>query len=269
MIRKTLRNTQSATYSIDLPDPNRHGMPAAKGTGFFVSPDGWFVTAAHVVTENGHSDGPPRTDIDKAWLMKETRPGIGSAGMCQNVQLDLIDAALDFALLKVDFQANANKVQLSGLRAFPFLKVSTRELEEGEPVYSFGYPLSHSSLVFHNSTATIGHTAHCPRTTSAVVAATMDTSKMLSTSSDPLVYVLDKALNYGNSGGPIVASETGNVHAFCSRFQPVEIPQHQLEEQLGFLPWIYIPSLYSVVSRLSNSRILSEMRARGIPISES
>jgi hypothetical protein len=134
-------------------------------------------------------------------------------------------------------------------------------------VYSFGYPLSASKLLVHNDLVTASSVAHCPRTTSAVVAATIEASQMVSTMADPQVYVLDKALNYGNSGGPILASETGRVHAFCSRFQPVEIPQYQLQEQLGFVPWIFIPSLYGVVSRLSNARILEELNKRGVPIS--
>jgi hypothetical protein len=97
----------------------------------------------------------------------------------------------------------------------------------------------------------------------------MDASRMISSTSDPTVYVLDKALNYGNSGGPIVAAETGKVHAFCSRFQPVFIAQNHLEPRLGFVPSIFIPSLYGVVSRLGDPRILGELRSRGILISDS
>ena len=64
MIRKSIHNTKLATYSIDL--PNDKGTPAPTGTGFFVSADGWFVTAAHVVTGQ---DGKPRhDDVAKGWL---------------------------------------------------------------------------------------------------------------------------------------------------------------------------------------------------------
>jgi len=77
---------------------------------------------------------------------------------------------------------------------------------------------------------------------------------------------LDKALNYGNSGGPIIASETGNVHAFCSRFQPVVIPQSHLKDDKGSHLGVMIPSLYGVVSNLSQERILSHLQSRSIPI---
>jgi serine protease Do len=269
MIRATLKITQSATYSVDLPHPHRNGMPSPTGTGFFVSPDGWFVTAAHVITQNGQPNGPIRTDIDQAWLMKERRPGAFISGMCQAVKFEYVDPRTDFALLKVDFAANANKAHLQGLTGFPYIEVSSRELEEGEPVYSFGYPLSESSLLVNTPEATIGHAAHSPRITSAIVASTMESSKLFSTSEDAKAYVLDKALNYGNSGGPIVATETGKVHALCSRFQPVRIPQNHLHDQQGNPLWIAIPSLYGIVSSLSNGSIVEELQKRGVPVSAS
>jgi hypothetical protein len=83
MIRRTLTATQLATFSIDLPNANANGMPTPMGTGFFVSPDGWLITAAHVVTKNNRPDGPPRDDVENAWLMKEARPGAFMSGMCQ------------------------------------------------------------------------------------------------------------------------------------------------------------------------------------------
>ena len=113
MIRQTLKAAQHATYSVDLPDPHKRGMPTPKGTGFFVSPDGWFVTAAHVITENGRSDGPTRKDLGSAWLTQKLQR-MGPTSMCQAVSLDYIDPKTDFALLKVDFSANATKHHLVG-----------------------------------------------------------------------------------------------------------------------------------------------------------
>ncbi len=268
MIRKSLKSTQIATYSVDLPDAKKKGMPTPTGTGFFVSPDGWFITAAHVITDNGQPNGSVRTDIDKAWLMKEARPGEFTSGMCQAVRFDYTDPVCDFALLKVDFQANANKEHLKNHTGFPFIEVSCKDLEEGEPVYSFGYPLSTSTLIVNNSKILVGHGAHAPRVTSAIVSSTMDRTSFISTSSDVKIYVLDKALNYGNSGGPVIATDTGKVHALCSRFQPVSIPQPQLRNEKDETLWISIPSLYGIVTSLGNQRILEQLRSRGISISD-
>ena len=60
VIRRTLKATQLARFSVDLPRKALRGMPTPTGTGFLISPDGWFVTAAYVVTENGRSDGVAR-----------------------------------------------------------------------------------------------------------------------------------------------------------------------------------------------------------------
>ena len=83
----------------------------------------------------------------------------------------------------------------------------------------------------------------------------IESTKMLMTLSNPKVYVLNKALNYGNSGGPIVAVETGNVHAFCSGFQPLFVPQNHLRDN-GCSLAIMIPSLYGIVFSLGNEAIL-------------
>jgi hypothetical protein len=242
-------------------------MPAPTGTGFFVSGDGWFVTAAHVVTKNNRPDGPPRDDIEKGWLMKEARMHwIG--GMCQGLKLDFVAPEFDIALLKLGFSQNANKSHLTGKTEFPHLTVSTRQLQEGEPVYAFGYPLSEFGIVRSDPTITVGHLAHSPRTTSAIVAATMDKTTRVSTSSDPQVYVLDKALNYGNSGGPIVAVETGHVHAICSRFLPTQIPQPHLEDANGQTLHVAIPSLYGIVSSLGNAPVIDALLSRGVRLTD-
>ena len=47
MIRKTLQRTKQATFAIVI---QKRGL-FSLGTGFFVSRDGWFITAAHCVTD--------------------------------------------------------------------------------------------------------------------------------------------------------------------------------------------------------------------------
>jgi serine protease Do len=200
--------------------------------------------------------------------MKEARPGQFIGGMCQGAKLELIEPAFDLALLKLEFDTNADKEHLKGLSEFPHLTVSSRELDEGEPVYSFGYPLSDYQIIKDEPNGTAGFASHCPRTTSAVVASTMDTTRMVSSTADPKVYVLDKALNYGNSGGPIVSVDTGHVHALCSRFQPVHFRQPHIKNPDGSEVYVRIPSLYGVVSALHHPRVLALLRDRGITVSD-
>ena len=268
MIRRTVKATQQATFCVLLPDARNHGMPTPTGTGFFISPDGWFITAAHVVTENGRSDGPSRKDIKDCWLEKETRISAGQSGeLCQFVSLEYVDPPTDFALLKVDFKANASKEWLKGRSGFPYILVSTRELAEGEPVYSFGYPLS-AGFARQMPGMILGATALSPRVTAAFVSSTLDETRMVMTGGDPKVYVLDHALNYGNSGGPIVAVDTGHVHAFCSRFQPMFVPQPHLTNSQGEPLSVMTPSLYGIVTSLGNPSIVTKLRDVRVEVSE-
>lgn len=209
-----------------------------------------------------------REDIEQAWLMKEREPELGGSGaMCQFVSFGHIMPEIDVALLKVDFDKNAEKDWLKSRTSFPYLTPSSRELDEGEPVYAFGYPLS-GSTVQTLPGMVIGDTALCPRVTSAIVSAKLDQTRMVWTDADPKIYVLDKALNYGNSGGPIMSTDTGHVHALCSRFQPVGVPQPHLRGPDGSIPQVVVPSLYGVVSRLDNKPLMSLFEELGIAISD-
>lgn len=66
--------------------------------------------------------------------------------LIQAPRLDFVDDATDIALLKLDFDKNAEKEWLKGEQGFPWIAASARRLEEGEPVYSFGFPLSSGQI---------------------------------------------------------------------------------------------------------------------------
>ena len=256
-----------ATFSIDLPSANAHGMPTPTGKGFFISPDGYFVTAAHVITKDGLSTGEIRGDIEKGWLSKET--SMTSAGQsCQFVQVEHVLPEFDFVLLRVDFDKNSSKEWLKGKNSFPYLKVSKRQLEIGEPVYSFGYPLSSGYAKNFGDNMFSGSTSLSPRLTSAIISSQLEKTEMVMSSSDPKHYVLDKPLNYGNSGGPIIATETGNVNGICSRFQPIYIPQPHLNDNNGNQLYVMIPSLYGIVSNINNDGIIKLLQKLNIPLTD-
>ena len=264
MIRGTLPTTSVATFCVQLRDPRKSGMPMPTGTGFFVSPDGWFVTAAHVVCQNGKE----RDDIGDGWLMKEPSLLGRPSAMCQSLSLEYTNNRLDLALIKVNFEENKKKDWLKERDGFPYITVSSRLLQIGEPVYSFGYPLSYGAIVRGSGGITVGSTELCPRVTSAIISSTLEKSTMVMSSADPQVYVLDKALNYGNSGGPIIATETGHVHAVCTRFQLVGIPQTHLKQEKGSVPSVLVPSLYGVASSLRNEVFLKKCAEYGISVAE-
>ena len=233
-------------------------MPCPVGTGFFVSRDGVFVTAAHVVTKNGESDGPPRDDIGKGWLMTEPPRDDWGRRMCGGLSLVSVDAQHDIAVLRVDPAESNNRSWATD--GFPFAPISFGELEEGEPVYSFGYPLSHATT-FDFGEIVYGDPVLTPRVTSAIVSSKLEKTEMAHGESLPHVYVLDKALNYGNSGGPIVSCETGHVHAVSSRFIPVTIKQRASDGKEFTLK---IPSLYSVAVGLSNDSVREFLEKLGV-----
>ena len=50
MIRNSIERTKKSTFLIRVPSsiPEHKGFPLPTGTGFFISKDGYFVTANHV-----------------------------------------------------------------------------------------------------------------------------------------------------------------------------------------------------------------------------
>jgi S1-C subfamily serine protease len=253
MIRKTLVNTKSATFSVLT-----YNKPS--GTGFFVSENGYFITASHVITEEGKSDG---TIIGNEQIIffKETSNSFEEPPIIYDkVKLVYNNPIYDIALFKVDFEIIPEWIKDE--TKFSFVEISIRELEEGESIYAFGYPLSTNEILSSNGSITKSHNSLSPRTTSAIISSKIENTELVMSHNNLKVYVLDKALNYGNSGGPIISTDNGNVHAFCSSFQPVFVPQNHLKDN----PSIMIPSLYGVVISLSNSELIKKFTELNIPL---
>jgi len=265
-ISNTLAHTKRATFSVIVKDgPEQHPRPA--GTGFFLNDDGLFATAAHVIKGR-----------QPIVLFKEDDAGVNPSIDVEPTPV-FFDAEADFALLraKLDTGREDHYGKIASLRP------SERPLEDGDPVYAFGYPLPEGGSVIltpEEMKGLLGEKAMallpklgpgksfgipafalCPRTTSAVVASGIDYSFSLDIKNRNVernFYVIDKALNPGNSGGPILTPETGYVHALCSAYQIHQAHQ----EDLGIT--IKIPSLYGFVTRLTHPTIRKALEAQGI-----
>ena len=239
MIRNTLERTKKSTFLVRVPStkPEDEGFPYPNGTGFFISTDGYFVTASHVL--KGVSSGnelkldQPELELTK----RDTKP-------LEHIDIVGIWPQFDIALLKVNFEKNSNNPLLTNKRGFDYLDIDFEDCPDGTPVYSYGFPLPEVNIKGKKGLL-VGLEYLCPRVTSAIISSHYDVIGPVRSSALPKWYVIDKALNYGNSGGPIIRSEMGKAIAVCVRFQPVLIPQIQNVT-------VSVPSLYSIGSSLRN-----------------
>ena len=250
MIRKTLKNTRAATFVVCIPHPE-HGMPVPHGTCFFVSPKGYALTARHVIQG---ADVLEITLTKPIGLLSEDPNPEKSIHLIEHVELVKEWPTFDLALLKADMEANCEKNWARVRKGFPWISIEFRPQDEGTPVYCYGFPLS-DSQTYRQEDALLGVHVVRPRTTSAVIAATREEYGPIVDSRDPKHYILDKALNYGNSGGSVVLTQGGKVISVVVRFQPVKILQPGGETAP---PPVLIPSSYGISSSLQN--IEAELR---------
>jgi hypothetical protein len=277
MIRNTLHATKAATFCICLPNANAAGAPSPSGSGFFVSPDGWFVTAAHVVTENGQPNGPLRPDLANMLLARAAIAGTGLT-LYRGVTCAYVDPLCDLALFKADLVDHQEGDETKPTTEFPYIEVSIRPIEEGESVYAYGYPLSDFArlplplvpaplAVMLPPGAPAIHVELHPRVSAAIVSCRNDFAIILGTPR-PMSYVIDQPLNYGISGGPVVATETGKVLAACTSFEPLTIPQPHVS--VGGRPFpVVIPSLYGKVTSIANGSFMQALQQHNVTLSNS
>jgi serine protease Do len=240
MIKKTLQHTQRSTVAVLVPHPEPafQGLPSPNGTGFFVSKEGHLMTARHVMLNKrtGNLYGPSEIEVQK--------PGRTPSHIGKATAILRDWPAFDLALLKFDLSKVSTVPEIPMSYQLEYLDIEFNVPAEGEPVYSFGYPLPDVQLK-KSAQVSVGLTYFCPRTTSAIISSHHRFIGPITIHGKfPTHYVIDKALNYGNSGGPIVIQDSGKVISVCVRFQPVDIPQSGMK--------ITIPSLYGITTSLKN-----------------
>jgi serine protease Do len=137
------------------------------GTGFLVSPDGYAITAAHVVTT------PPDATISVSFY--------GAPGVTMTPIVVYVNPTLDIALVKLTLPA-----------AFPYLKLGSGEKTRvGDELFAVGHPLGLKWSVF--STILSAKRFTQGRRVDAAMSAV-----------EQYVFQLSHPLQYGISGGPVV-----------------------------------------------------------------
>jgi S1-C subfamily serine protease len=142
----------------------------ALGTGFVVDTDGYVLTNAHVVDENGQKASAVTVVFNKG----------GSETQRVKGELIGVDQGSDVALIKVD---------PSGLDLKPLPLGDSDKVAVGEPVVAIGNPLGYDFSI-----------------TSGIVSATGRTLQAPNAMSIPNGIQTDAAINQGNSGGPLINS---------------------------------------------------------------
>ncbi len=250
MIKKTLEKTKKSTFVVLIPHPNPSfkDFPTPSGTGFFFNSRGYFLTARHVIQKidpqgkiSMNSAGIPELfDVAKITLLRPELDSVYISGL--TLVSDFPE--LDLVILKADFEKHKNQESLKDKTEFPNIDIDFSVISEGEAVYSFGYPLSEYQVqqLPSPSGIMIGTDTYFPRVTSSIISSHYEEIGAILTDSFPKHYIIDKALNYGNSGGPIVVEETGKVISVCTSFKPMTMKNSG----------IIIPSLYGTTISLKN-----------------
>jgi len=146
----------------------------ALGTGFVVDGEGYILTNAHVVDENGQRASSVTVVFNKGGSETQRVPG----------QLVGVDIGSDVAVIKVD----PAKVDLK-----PLPLGDSDDVVVGEPVVAIGNPLGYDFSI-----------------TSGIVSATGRSLQAPNGQTIPNGIQTDAAINQGNSGGPLIDS-AGNV----------------------------------------------------------
>jgi S1-C subfamily serine protease len=144
------------------------------GTGFVVSKDGYILTNAHVVQDQGQKASSVTVVFNKG----------GSKTQQVKGQIMGIDTTSDVAVVKVD---------PAGVNLLPLPLGDSSQVQVGESVVAIGNPLNYDFSITSGIVSAVGRSLQGP-----------------SGRAIPNIIQTDAAINPGNSGGPLIDS-TGHV----------------------------------------------------------
>lgn len=239
-IPTSLSATKRATFAITRPRlANMEGREAV-GSGFMIHPDGFFLTALHVL------DG---ADVAAAQLvLEQINDGEGDSEIARGELLHEWEE-FDLALMKFDVRHRRGPDGAMNKTGLPHVPIRFDPVDEGAPVYSFGYPMPRDVPTGPDEqSAPSGSRGpqHAPRITSAIVSSTTWRRCLGDEGIPYALYVVDRPFLVGNSGGPVVLQETGEAFAVCFKTQTYEV------EQAGEAPSLRLPSPFGLAVSMSN-----------------
>ncbi len=240
MIREISAHTKECTFIIRVPGKN--GFPYPVGTCFFISRNGHFITANHLIDDV--------TDFSKVRLNQPTGEHVFNISLIEKWE------RYDIALLKADLNLNqlrfknAKNKFLKGRKEFPHLEIDFEEKSEGVQIYIYGYYLSkltgNNFIKFENIN---------PKVTSGIISSAKDDNITIQSINNLKTYTIDKSLFDIYSGSPAIMNNTGKVFGVCACFQPFSLQNHKNEKTK-------LPTDFSFISSLTNIRefLVSELK---------
>ncbi len=95
-----------STFIVHIPDKNNNNFPFPYGTGFFISKDGYFITANHVLNNLFKED------------QRYIRFSQPNGAHVLNISIEKQWQEYDLALLKANFESNKHRQSFLGKDGF-------------------------------------------------------------------------------------------------------------------------------------------------------